>query len=72
MLVVFFLLREEQWHILSDLNATIVRTPSLQIGENLIQVCLNNRYLLVLRSPEAEAAQDWFGEATEDPILSVL
>lgn len=71
-LVVFFLLLEERWHILSDLNATIVRTPSLQTGENLTQVCLNNRYLLALRSPETEAARDWFGEATEDPILSVL
>lgn len=71
-LVVFFLFHEEQWHILSDLNATILRTPSLQTGENLIQVCLNNRYSLALRSPKTEAARDWFGQATEDPILSIL
>lgn len=71
MLVVFSLLHEEQRHILSDLNATIVRTPSLQI-ENLIPVCLNKRHSLVLRSPETEVARGWVGEATEDPILSVL
>lgn len=73
-LVVFLLLHEEQWYILSDLDVRVVRLLSLQVKENLIQVCFNNRYLLALRSLDTEADQGWFGEAGDDldPMLSIL